>query len=262
MTRRRRILRYLLVGVAALGLLGVAAVGGVYLYVVPSLPSVAVLKDIHLQVPLRIYTRDGALMGTFGNKQRIPLDYSQIPPLLTEAFLAAEDDRFFEHGGVDPSGMARAAINLLVTGKKSQGGSTITMQVARNFFLTRKKLYIRKIREVFLSLRIENELSKEDILRLYMNKVFLGKHAYGVGAAAKIYYGKDVYDLTLAQMAMLAGLPQAPSVANPIDAPERALKRRAYVLERMLQLGFIDQVAYKRAMAAQIGRAACRERLC
>jgi penicillin-binding protein 1A len=252
MSRGRRILGYCLIVIAALLLLGVVVAGSVYLYVAPSLPSVAVLKDIHLQVPLRIYTRDGELIAAIGGKQRIPLDYDQVPPLLTEAFLAAEDDRFFEHGGVDPSGMARAVLNLLESGKKSQGGSTITMQVARNFFLTRKKLYIRKVREVFLSLRIENELSKEAILRLYMNKVFLGKHAYGVGAAAKIYYGKDVLDLTLAQMAMLAGLPQAPSAANPIDAPARALRRRGYVLGRMLKLGFIGQTAYKRAMDAPV----------
>ncbi|MDN5865460.1 MAG: penicillin-binding protein 1A [Gammaproteobacteria bacterium] len=252
MSRRRRIFRFILVGTAALGLLGVAAIGAIYLYIAPSLPAVSVLRDIHLQVPLRIYTRDGELMATYGTKQRVPLEYEDIPPLLIEAFMAAEDDRFFQHSGVDPSGMARAVLNLILTGDKSQGGSTITMQVARNFFLTRKKLYIRKIREIFLALQIEHKLSKEDILRLYLNKIFLGKHAYGVGAAARIYYGKNVWELSLAQMAMLAGLPQAPSTANPLDDPERALERRSYVLGRMLKLGYIGEKAYKRAMAAPI----------
>ncbi len=252
MTRRRRILRYSLLTIAALSLAGLVGLVGIYLYVVPSLPSVAVLKDIHLQVPLRIYTRDGKLMAVFGSKHRIPLEYRQIPPMLVEAFISAEDDRFFEHSGVDPRSMVRAAINLIETGRKSQGASTITMQVARNFFLTRKKLYIRKIREIFLAQRIEHELSKEDILRLYLNKIYLGNHAYGVGAAAELYYGKTVWQLDLAQMAMIAGLPKAPSAFNPLANPQRALERRAYVLGRMHDLGYIDQHAYQRAMAAPI----------
>lgn len=252
MTRRRRIFRYCLLTLAALSLAGLLGLIGVYFYVVPSLPSVAVLKDIHLQVPLRIYTRDGKLMAVFGSKHRIPLEYDQIPPMLMEAFISAEDDRFFEHSGVDPRSMVRAAINLIETGRKSQGASTITMQVARNFFLTRKKLYIRKIREVFLAQRIEHELSKEDILRLYLNKIYLGNHAYGVGAAAEMYYGKTVWQLNLAQMAMIAGLPKAPSAFNPLADPQRALERRAYVLGRMHDLGYIDNTAYKRAMAAPI----------
>ncbi len=249
---RRRMMHYLLLGAAALGLGGIGGGLGIYLYVAPSLPSVGILKDIHLQVPLRIYTRDGRLISVIGTKRRIPLDYSQIPPLQVEAFIAAEDDRFFEHPGLDIRSMARAVINLILTGRKSQGASTITMQLARNFFLTRKKLYIRKIREVFLALRIENELSKEDILRLYLNKIYLGNHAYGVGAAAEVYYGKDVWRLDLAQMAMIAGLPKAPSIFNPIADPRRALERRAYVLGRMRDLGFIDTGSYKRAMAAPI----------
>jgi len=252
MTRRRRILRYILLGTASLCLAGALALVGVYLYVAPSLPPVGVLKDVHLQVPLRVYTRNDKLMAVFGSKRRIPLDYDQIPPLLVESFVAAEDDRFFEHAGVDPRSMVRAAINLILTGKKSQGASTITMQVARNFFLTRRKLYIRKIREVFLAIRIDRELSKEDILRLYLNKIYLGNHAYGVGAAADVYYGKDVWQLSVAQMAMIAGLPKAPSAFNPLADPKRALERRAYVLGRMRDLGFIDRKAYKRAMAAPI----------
>lgn len=252
MSRRRRFFRYSLYTLAVLSLAGLIGLVGVYLYVVPSLPSVAVLKDIHLQVPLRVYTRDGKLMAVFGSKHRIPLEYDQIPPLLVEAFISAEDDRYFEHSGVDPRSMVRAAINLLETGRKSQGASTITMQVARNFFLTRKKLYIRKIREVFLAQRIEHELSKEDILRLYLNKIYLGNHAYGVGAAAEIYYGKTVWQLDIAQMAMIAGLPKAPSAYNPLADPQRALERRAYVLGRMHDLGYIDDAAFRRAMSAPI----------
>lgn len=252
MTRWRRILHWTLIGGAAVGLIGVATVAGVYLYVAPSLPSVSILKDIHLQVPLRIYTRDGRLIGMYGNKRRIPLHYKDLPPMLVEAFISAEDDRFFEHPGLDLRSLVRASINLIVTGRKSQGASTITMQLARNFFLTRKKLYIRKIREIFLALRIEHKLTKEQILDLYLNKIYLGNHAYGVGAAAQVYYGKDVYHLTLAQMAMIAGLPKAPSAFNPIADPHRALERRAYVLGRMRVLGFIDQSAYQHAMAAPI----------
>ena len=252
MTRRRRIVRYSLVTLAILSLAGLVGLVGTYLYVVPSLPSVGVLKDIHLQVPLRVYTRDGKLMAVFGSKHRIPLEYNQIPPLMIEAFISAEDDRFFEHSGVDPRSMLRAAINLVETGRKSQGASTITMQVARNFFLTRKKLYIRKIREIFLAQRIEHELSKEDILRLYLNKIYLGNHAYGVGAAAELYYGKTVWQLSLAQMAMIAGLPKAPSAYNPLADPKRALERRSYVLGRMHDLGYINHATYARAMDAPI----------
>lgn len=249
---KRRLARIFLVGSASLGLLAVATVGGVYLYISPSLPSVSVLKDIRLQTPLRIYSRGGQLISIVGNKRRIPLDYWQIPPLQVEAFIAAEDDRFFAHPGLDMRSLARAAINLILTGQKSQGASTITMQVARNFFLTRRKLYIRKIREIFLALRIEHKLSKEDILRLYLNKIYLGNHAYGIGAAAEVYYGKGLWQLDLAQMAMLAGLPKAPSAFNPIANPKRALERRAYVLGRMHDLGFINTTAYDHAMAAPI----------
>ncbi|MGH7057848.1 MAG: penicillin-binding protein 1A, partial [Acetobacteraceae bacterium] len=201
---------------------------------------------------LRVYTRDDRLIASFGARRRVPLDYQQIPPLLVEAFISAEDERFFEHAGVDPRSMARAALNLIETGTKSQGASTITMQVARNFFLTKKKLFIRKIREVFLAQRISRELSKEDILSLYLNKIYLGEHAYGVGAAARIYYGKNVWQLTLAQMAMIAGLPQAPSAGNPLVNPKAARARRGYVLGRMLFHGYIDEAAYRRAMAAPI----------
>lgn len=251
----RRLLKTLYYFAAAgfgMFLLGVIATGIAYIYVAPQLPSVDILKDIRLQVPLRIYTRDGRLIAEFGEKRRVPLRYDQIPEPMIHAFLAAEDDRFFHHPGVDYQGIIRAAVNLAVTGKKGQGGGTITMQVARNFFLTRQKTYIRKIREIFLALKIEHELTKKEILDLYLNKIYLGSRAYGVGAAAEVYYGTDVDHLTLAQIAMIAGLPKAPSADNPIANPKRALERRAYVLRRMHELGFIDDQAYAEADAAPV----------
>jgi penicillin-binding protein 1A len=231
---------------------GVAAVIIAYFYVAPDLPSVDSLKDVHLQVPLRVYTRDGRLIAEFGEKRRIPLTYDQFPPQLIHAFLAAEDDRFFEHPGVDYQGIIRAVIHLALTGHKSQGGSTITMQVARNFFLTAEKTYTRKISEMFLALKIDRELSKQDILTLYLNKIYLGARSYGVGAAAEIYYGKKVDQLSLPEMAMIAGLPQAPSAANPLANPHRALERRAYVLGRMRALDYISEAEYRQAMQAPI----------
>ncbi|MGH8308021.1 MAG: penicillin-binding protein 1A [Gammaproteobacteria bacterium] len=221
-----------------------------YLVVAPSLPSVAVLKDIHLQVPLRVYTRDGQLLASFGEKRRIPLAYAQIPKPVIDAFIAAEDEHYWDHPGVSVRGLLRAAIHLALTGQKTEGGGTITMQVARNFFLTREKTYTRKLKEVFLALKIERELSKEDILDLYLNKIYLGNRAYGVGAAAEAYYGTDVNHLTLPQLAMIAGLPKAPSTDNPLINPQRALTRRGYVLGRMLADGYITQDQYKQAIAA------------
>jgi penicillin-binding protein 1A len=222
---------------------------GLYFYIVPNLPSIESLKDVRFQVPLRIYTRDMKLMAEFGEKRRSPLEYEEIPPLMIKAVLAAEDDRFFEHPGVDYRGLLRAAFYLIRTGEKGQGGSTITMQVARNFFLSREKTYLRKVNEIFLSFKIEDELSKEDILALYLNKIYFGHRAYGVAAAAKVYYGKPVDQLSLAQFAMIAGLPKAPSTFNPIVNPSRALARRGYVLGRMRELNFISEEDYQTAMA-------------
>lgn len=247
MRRPFKILAWLLAAGFAGILLGIVAFAAAYLYVAPSLPPVAMLKDVRLQVPMRIYTRDGKLLQEYGVKRRVPLNYEDIPPLMIEAFIAAEDSRFFEHPGVDYQGLIRAAISLLLTGRKEQGGSTITMQVARTFFLTREKLFIRKLREIFLALKIGHEFSKEKVLELYLNKTFLGERAYGVGAAARVYFGTDVWHLDLAQIAMIAGLPQAPSL-NPIADPKWSLRRRGYVLGRMRDLGFIDQAAYQRAM--------------
>ena len=224
-------------------------IAGVYLFIVPGLPSTQSLQDVQFQVPLRVYTRDEKLVAEFGEKKRAPLEYDEVPELMVQAVLAAEDDRFFEHPGVDYQGLLRAAFYLLRTGEKGQGGSTITMQVARNFFLSREKTYLRKLNEIMLALKIEDELTKEDILALYLNKIYLGNRAYGVGAAAQIYYGKPVDDLSVAQMAMIAGLPKAPSRYNPIINPARALLRRNYVLGRMHELGFIDKVTYDMAHA-------------
>ncbi|HSC47506.1 MAG TPA: transglycosylase domain-containing protein, partial [Gammaproteobacteria bacterium] len=220
-----------------------------YLLLAPGLPSVDVLKDIRLQVPLTVYTRDGRLLAVFGEKRRIPLDFNQIPKDMVSAFVAAEDEHFWEHPGVDVQGMVRAGVHFALTGERTQGGGTITMQLARNFFLTPEKTFSRKLREVFLAFRIEHELPKQDILALYLNKIYLGERAYGVGAAAEAYYGTDVQHLTLAQIAMIAGLPKAPSGDNPLVNPDRALARRGYVLGRMRDDGAITAAQYSQAMA-------------
>ena len=208
------------------------------------LPTVAVLKDIRLQVPLRIYSYDRKLIAEYGDKRCTPISLAKVPQDLINAVIATEDHRFFQHPGVDIHGLIRAAISLILTGEKDQGGSTITMQVARNFFLTRKKTYLRKINEILLALKIEKELTKHEILELYLNKIYFGKHAYGIAAAAEVYYGVNVEQLSLAQMAMLAGLPQAPSTINPINSPQAALKRRSIVLDNMLTHKYINEQQY------------------
>ena len=225
-------------------LVAAVAVGG-YFYLNPQLPSIEGLSNVQLQVPLRIYSSDGALMGEFGEKRRTPKKLDEIPELMQQAFLSAEDDRFFEHPGVDYQGILRAAFNLVLTGERGQGGSTITMQLARNFYLSSEKTYLRKLNEILLALKIERELDKEKILELYLNKIYLGNRSYGVAAAAQIYYGLELEQLSVAQIAMIAGLPKAPSTYNPIINPERALIRRNYVLSRMLQLGFITTAEYE-----------------
>ena len=243
-----RFLRPLLAVLSGLLTLTVIAVTVTYLYIVPQLPSIEALRDIRLQVPLRVYSANGDLLAEFGEKRRIPVSYTQVPDTLVEAFLAAEDDRFFEHPGVDYQGLLRAAVELARTGQKRQGGSTITMQVARNFFLSSEKTYLRKLTEIFLALKIERELSKEEILELYLNKIYLGHRAYGVGAAADVYYGTDLDGLTVPQMAMIAALPKAPSRTNPVTDPDAAVARRNYVLGRMLQQGYLDDEVYQAAV--------------
>ena len=228
-----------------------AAVAG-YFYFRKDLPSVDNLRTVQLQVPLRVYSADGKLIAQYGEKRRYPVRYDEIPPRLVQAFLAAEDANFFSHRGIDPVGLARAALTLITTGEKRQGGSTITMQVARNFYLSRQRTFTRKIREIILALHIEQELSKEEILELYLNKIYLGHRAYGVAAAAEVYYGKSLDQLDLPQIAMIAGLPKAPSRYNPITNPSRARERRDYVLRRMRELGYITQQEARAAMEAPV----------
>ncbi len=254
-----KLIRRTFIAAIGLALLGVIAIAATYLYLSPQLPSVEILRDIRFQVPLQVYTEDHQLIAEYGNKKRDPLKYDQIPDTMINAILAAEDDRFFEHPGVDYQGILRAVINLIMTGEKAQGGSTITMQVARNFFLSSEKTYLRKINEIFLSFKIENELSKQQILELYLNKIYLGNRAYGIGSAAKIYYGKPINELTLAQYAMLAGLPKAPSSYNPIANQERALIRRDYVLKRMLNVNFISENEYLTAKAETVSARLSRD---
>jgi len=218
----------------------VATVLALYLHLEPQLPSVQALRDFQFEVPLRIYTQDRVLMGEFGDQRREPISFDQFPPLLIKAVLAAEDDRFFEHPGVDYQGLLRAVARLVLTGEKEQGGSTITMQVARNFFLSPEKTYQRKLTEILLAFRIEHELGKEDILALYLNKIYLGQRAYGMEAASRVYYGKSIWELSLPEWATLAGLPKAPSKINPVANPAAALARRDYVLRRMHHLGWIS----------------------
>ena len=239
----RSIFRFLLVAFA----LGLATVFITYIVVSKDLPDVETLRDIQLQVPLRVYTSDSKLISVFGEKRRIPVQIEEMPVYLTNAFIAGEDARFRVHPGVDYQGISRAVWTLVTTGEKSVGGSTITQQLARNFFLTLEKTYTRKIKEIFLALKVERELSKDEILELYLNKILLGHRAYGVGAAADVYYGKSVSELSLAQCAMLAALPKAPSRINPITSPERAMNRRDYVLGRMLELEYIDSNEYQQA---------------
>ena len=233
-------------------LLGGIALTGIYFYIKPDLPSVAILKDVRLQTPMRIYTHDGKLISQYGVKRRIPVTLDQAPDLLQKAILATEDNRFYEHFGIDPIGITRAFINLVLTGEKSQGASTLTQQLARGFFLTREKTYIRKIKEVFIALHMETELSKDEIFELYLNKVELGHRSFGFGAAAQVYYGKRLDELTLAQIATLAGLPQAPSVLNPVSRPQRSVERRRIVLLRMLDEGYITRQQFDEAASAPV----------
>ncbi|HKY91818.1 MAG TPA: penicillin-binding protein 1A, partial [Nevskiaceae bacterium] len=208
--------------------------------------------ELQLEVPMRVYTRDGKLIGEFGAERRAPLRYDDIPKRVIDAFLAAEDDRFFEHPGVDWQGLVRAGVKLAVTGEKTQGGSTITMQLARNVFLSPERSYTRKIREILLAMRIEREMTKQEILETYLNKIFLGQRAYGVGAASQVYFGRDPKDLTWAQASLLAGLPKAPSRDNPVTSPQRAQERRDYVLRRLRELGKISDLEYEAGLAETV----------
>jgi penicillin-binding protein 1A len=223
-----------------------------YVYLSPSLPSAAGMHTLPLQVPLRVYTRSGALISQIGEQRRVPVTYEEIPQLVREAFLAAEDDRFFQHGGIDYFSMLRSIYVDLTNGDFAQGASTITMQTARNMFLTRDKNITRKLQEIFLTLRMEHEFTKQEILETYLNVIFFGQRAYGVAAAAEVYFGKPLTELSVAEAAMLGGLPQAPSRYNPVTSPQRATERRHYVLQRMQALHYIDADTAQRAMREEI----------
>ncbi|MET0534079.1 MAG: transglycosylase domain-containing protein, partial [Steroidobacter sp.] len=225
---------------------------GSYQYLRPSLPDVSAIKDIRLQVPLRVFSRDGRLIAQFGEQRRIPLSFEAIPSQMINAVLAAEDDRFFQHGGVDYPGLLRAIVRHLLSGEKAEGGSTITMQMTRGIFLSPEKSYRRKMLEIFTTLRIEQELTKQEILALYLNKSFLGQRAYGIGAAAEVYFGKAVDQLTLPEIALIAGTFRLPSRDNPVANAELARQRRSYVLRRMREKEFITQQEYDAALASPV----------
>lgn len=247
-----RLFRWLVFTGAVLGLLVAIGVGYLYFTIAPTLPDVQQLRAVQLQMPLRIFTADGDLIAEYGEKRREPVFISEVPDSLKNAIVAAEDQHFYSHPGVAWQGLVRAAVFLVKTGRKGPGGSTITMQVARNFFLSNERTYDRKIREIFLSFKIENELTKDEILELYVNKIYLGTRAYGFAAASRVYYGKKIADLELVESAMLAGLPKAPSRYNPIVNPSRALLRRDYVLGRMRALNMINEEQYSVAVAQPV----------
>jgi penicillin-binding protein 1A len=236
-------------------LLGAYALACSYVYLVPSLPSIESMRNVELQVPLRVYTRTGALIAQIGEQRRIPVTYDQIPELVKHAFLAAEDERFFEHHGIDYFGVVRAVLVDVVSGDKSQGASTITMQAARNMFLSLDKTARRKLQETFVTYRMEHEFTKQEIFGLYLNVIFFGQRAYGVAAAAEAFFGKTLDKLDVAEAATIAGLPKAPSRYNPITDPQAATGRRAYVLRRMRELGYINaataEAANKEPMEAR-----------
>jgi len=225
----------------------IAILAGTFLYLNPSLPDVDTLRHVELQTPLRVFSADNQLIGEFGEKRRDPIHFKDVPQHLVDAILSAEDDGFYSHNGVDITGLLRAASQLVLSGSIKSGGSTITMQVARNFFLSRNQTFSRKFNEILLALKIEQELTKEEILELYLNKIYLGNRSYGVKAAAQVYYGKPLQELTLAQLAMIAGLPKAPSTYNPIVNPSRALIRRDWILRRMHSLKKITTQEYRTA---------------
>ena len=248
-------LRFLTFPLALIGGLLAAALcllGLVIALAYPNLPSLETLTDYHPKVPLRVYTAEGVLIGEFGEERRVLVDIQQVPPALINAIVATEDERFYQHSGIDYTGVARAAYANLVTGGRRQGASTITMQVARNFFLSSEKTLTRKLYEVLLALKIEHSLGKDQILGLYINQIYLGQRAYGFASAAQIYFGKPLDKLNLAEAAMLAALPKAPSSYNPVANPQRAKQRQQYVLRRMKELGYIGEDEFDQALKTPI----------
>ena len=247
-----RIAKLILSTLFTICILGLVAGGVLYVHLKSSLPSVESLKTVELQQPMQIYTADGKLIGEVGEQRRIPVKLENVPQRLQDAFLATEDSRFYDHHGLDPIGIARAIFVAVNNGGASQGASTITQQLARNFFLTPEKTIIRKAREAVLAIEIENALSKQEILELYLNKIFLGYRSYGVAAAAQTYFGKNLDELTLSEMAIIAGLPKAPSTMNPLYSPKRAEERRNVVLSRMLDENKITKAEYDAAIKEPI----------
>ena len=247
-----RIAKLILSTLFTICILGLVAGGVFYFHLKSSLPSVESLKTVEVQQPMQIYTADGKLIGEVGEQRRIPVKLENVPQRLQDAFLATEDSRFYDHHGLDPIGIARAIYVAVSNGGASQGASTITQQLARNFFLTPEKKLIRKVREAVLAVEIENTLSKQEILELYLNKIFLGYRSYGVAAAAQTYFGKNLDELTLSEMAVIAGLPKAPSTMNPLYSPKRAEERRNVVLGRMLDENKITKAEYDAAIKEPI----------
>ena len=247
-----RIAKLILSSLLTLFILGCIAVGVVYVQLKSDLPDVETLKTVELQQPMQIYTSDGKLIGEVGEQRRIPVKLNDVPQKLIDAVLATEDSRFYDHHGLDPIGIGRAVMVAISKGGASQGASTITQQLARNFFLTPEKSLIRKAKEAILAIEIENALDKNEILELYLNKIYLGYRSYGVAAAAKTYFGKELNQLTLSEMAVIAGLPKAPSTMNPLFSPKRALERRNVVLGRMLDQKYISQEEYDAALKEPI----------
>lgn len=233
-------------------ILGVGTIFGFYLHVKPDLPDVATLKEVELQTPMQVFSQDGKLISQFGEKRRIPVTYDEIPQHLIEALIATEDSRFYDHPGIDPIGITRAAIVVAMSGSAKQGASTITQQLARNFFLSNEKKIMRKIKEIFIAIHIEQLLTKQEIMELYVNKIFLGYRSYGFGAAARVYFGKELQELTLSEIATLAGMPKAPSTLNPIYSLKRATERRNVVLKRMLDEKYITKDEYNQAKEEEI----------
>ena len=238
----------LLVRLCVFGILGASwLLAGTYLYLSPNLPNVETLRDVKLQTPMLVYTREGELIGQFGEQKRSPLPFDAIPEQFIQSLLAAEDDNYFIHSGIDVPGLMRAVSELVLTGEKGSGGSTLTMQVARNYFLNLDRTFMRKFNEILLAIEIERALSKQEIFELYFNRVFLGHRAYGFEAASQVYYGKSIGELSLAQHAMLAGIPKAPSRNNPVSGPDGSEQRRNWILGRMLTLGYISDAQYRSA---------------
>ncbi len=244
-----RFLKFLLWSCFAVFCALLLSISGAFLYLSPNLPSVDSLRSIQLQIPLRVYSADDKLIAEFGEMRRSPIRFDDIPEEFIHALLAAEDDNFANHYGVDITGLMRAATQLLKSGQIQTGGSTITMQVAKNYFLTSERSFSRKINEILLALQIERELSKNEILELYVNKIYLGNRAYGIEAASQVYYGKPISELSIAQLATIAGLPKAPSAFNPLANPARSLERRDWILGRMYRLGRLDETTYRQALA-------------